>query len=222
MVKYYCNKCGNEITKGLLKVVTADTKGDKKNYHLCATCTKEFIEFMQGTTESIDTYEEKVCEDTVSKGPPGLVENTVEEFINGNDSDLSKSDCVTTEEASMLCTGSNDDGNKNTVKSKRGKFITEDIKKYISDNMKSKSAKELADELDIPYSSVYQCIRNIRKTYGEINVKSTDSISENDAGRCVALYRAGWSIQNIADEIGEDDVNNVVEALRINGALRGK
>lgn len=105
-------------------------------------------------------------------------------------------------------------------KRRKQQYITPDAKEFINSHRDIMSAADIAKHLDIPYQSVYYYLKNSKGQQGEFNAKSTDEVSQADAGRCVALHRAGWSIKDIADELSKEETD-VKEVLLINGVTLG-
>lgn len=93
------------------------------------------------------------------------------------------------------------------------KYITPENKDFIEKHAFDMTPADIARRLDIPYQSVYQCVNTIKRTKGEISVKGTSFISDNEAGKIVALKRAGWSIKDIAGDLGHE-IEEVQQVLR--------
>ncbi len=105
--------------------------------------------------------------------------------------------------------------NEDDMKKSRKRHLTTEAREYIDSHMDMMNATDIAKELNIPYHSVYQYIKQHKK-YGEVNADATSSLSAEDVGKCIALRRAGWGIKYISEELGCEN-KDVEEALMLNG-----
>lgn len=191
MIRYYCNKCGDEIKSNILKIATADEKNEKKNYHLCGRCATKFVRFMQ-----IVEYDGNKVE----------VTEPVQEVKSGEEQSAAEDN---TESSANIA-------DANTGKPKGGrvsKYITDEVRAFIEENREDMTAKEISDKLQIPYQSVYYYMKTNKNVETEKEIRV--NLSDNDVGTVVALSRAGWSIEDIAKEIGTVE-SNVIAALKAN------
>lgn len=215
MIKYYCNKCGIEVKKSLLKIVTSDSNEVKKSYHLCAVCTKAFVKFMElspveeaagqfdGAKNSKDSEDDKILMEAMGQVPElgSQVGNYIEQPAGDSGNNKTKND------------------NKRFAPKtpREGKYLTAEVKKYIDEHEGSQKPAEIANDLDIPYYSVYQYINSKKKkSFGEVDAEPTSEMGKGDVGTCIALRRADWSISEIAKELGRDE-DDILVALRRNG-----
>lgn len=233
MIKYYCNKCGNEIKKYVLKVGTQNDSGEKKSYHLCAACTIKFDDFMKLESKPEESVVKKVLVGGTSLESPNTEAEQYEKACNdalsnaraeaGREDKPDKRAQVKQPIQRSDAAKKAADSVDRSVVNGRTKWLTAEVIEYIEANYESKSAAQIANELNVPYTSVYQHIKKISKpktTFeSEPKYKSVDGISNNRAGTCIALWNSGWTIANIAAEVGHDE--SVVEAvLRKNGLLK--
>lgn len=206
MVKYYCNKCGTEIKRKILRVQTADDSGNKQSYHLCNDCSVLFMDFMSmNKSESDDPHNNYVIENVSPSG--------------SNESEVKSSEINASSRVVTAAEEGNTISNLEKDKPKSGrqvKYMTDENKKFINENRSEMSTTEISRHLGIPYWAVYQYIRVIEKNYKEVDAKPTSTMSVSEAGQCVALRRAGWSVKDISGDMGKT-AYEVEEALKLNG-----
>lgn len=74
MVKYFCNRCLLEISKGRYAVAVKDPSGEQKQYHFCRTCYAVVQRVMDGMDDVVQPKAEAVAES--EKVPTGPVEDS--------------------------------------------------------------------------------------------------------------------------------------------------
>lgn len=242
MVKYFCNKCGLQIGKGMLKVVAADERNEnKKTYHLCSKCSKEFDVFMSLLVEQVQTVvvestgnlikEEKPASDTESNSNSddkiiaemmaAVYGDKLEETVVGADNETNNEDKAEPESEVEVKPMAAPKSKENHSIRQKAKHLTQEIKDYIDNSNGNESATSIANKFGIPYQSVYQYMKSTGKksSDGIVEAKASDNLTANEVGTAIALRRAGWAVKTIAYEIGKDQ-ESVEAALRRNGMLR--